>query len=284
MRPLKFINQNITFATNHGKAGAAQGPFERILSTSIAPLAIESDSLGTFTGEIERTGSMLDALRGKIGLARKISDQRLIMASEGSFTSIAGLGLMAHGIEMLLLHDIVTGAEIVEQYIAYDTNYSTATIYDLAGLHQFLEVISFGSHALVIYPIGLPLVGNAVKGITDSKEAEEHFTRLKELSPSKSVMAMSDMRAHLNPTRMRAIESCCELLARRLATMCPKCESGGFGLTATLPGLPCEECGMATQRAHKEVHSCPFCSHRLERPRADGKRYASAGECEWCNP
>jgi len=279
-----FKNCRITFATNHGKAQAAQTHFERILSAHIDTLIIDSDSLGTFTGEVERPGSMLDALRGKIRLARTVTDCELVLVSEGSFSSADGFGLLTHGIEMLMLHDAQAGVEIVEQYISYETNYATATIGTLDDLHAFLTRISFGSHAVVLYPEGVPLRGNVKKGITDGAEADQEFTRLRAISPSHTVIAMSDMRAHLNPTRMRAIGHCCELLAKRLITVCSQCGSGGFGLSATLPGLPCEACGLPTQRSRGEKHSCPFCRHSIERPRSDGVTTASAAECDWCNP
>jgi hypothetical protein len=279
-----FHGSQLIFATNHGKAEAASEPFARILNATITPLSIDSDTLGTFTGEIERPGSMLDALRGKVLLARELTNERWVLVSEGSFSSSDGFGLIVHGIEMLMLHDALTGAEIVEQHISYDTNYATATLTSSKELEPFLKRISFGSHALVLYPDGLFLDGNVRKGITDRNEAATIVEQQLKASPKHAVLAMSDMRAHRNPTRMAAIRSCCELLAQRLNTTCPSCESGGFGLVAAVPGLPCEECGAPTQRARAERHACPFCAHTLERPRSDGATFASAAECEWCNP
>lgn len=284
MKPLSFHGSHIIFATNHGKGAAARPPFEKILSARVDELGIDSDSLGTFSGEVARPGSMLDALRGKIRLAQPHSESPLILASEGSFSSADGFGLLVHSIEMLMLTDTRTGVEIVEQRISYQTNYATATLRSLSDLHDFVKRIHFGAHALVLYPEGLPLVGNVHKGITEMGEAERSFHLCASRSPSQSVMGMSDMRAHLNPTRMKEIRACCELLAKRLSTACSRCGSGGFGLTATVPGLLCSECGTPTQRARGEIHSCPFCGEQRELPRSDGKTFALASECEWCNP
>jgi hypothetical protein len=284
MRPQSFRGSHIIFATNHGKAEAAREPFYEILGSQVEEIPIDSDSLGTFSGEIARPGSMLDALRGKIKLAQNHTEASLILASEGSFSSADGFGLLVHGIEMLMLTDTRTGVEIVEQHISYQTNYATATLRSLSDLHNFLHRIHFGSHALVLYPEGLSLVGNIHKGITEMGEAERAFHLCASRSPSQSVVGMSDMRAHLNPTRMREIRACCELLAKRLNTSCPRCGSGGFGLTATVPGLPCSECGTPTQRPRGELHTCAFCGEQRELPRSDGKTFALASECEWCNP
>lgn len=284
MKRLNFRDSRVVFATNHGKAAAARSPFERVLNASVDEAVIDSDSLGTFSGEIARPGSMLDALRGKVMLARAITPERFVLVSEGSFGSAAGLGLLTQGIEMLLLHDSVSGAEVLEQHIARDTNFATAVLREHDDLPRFLSRIRFGSHALVLYPGGLPTVEHVHKGLVDAAQAKRAYEECKRLSPSQTVMAMSDMRAHVNPTRMKEIEACCELLAARLATLCPACGSGGFGLVATVPGLPCDVCGAPTQRARAEKHACVLCGKNVERPRADGRKAADPSECQWCNP
>jgi hypothetical protein len=284
MRTHSFVGAEIVFATNHGKLVAAADCFARKLTTTVTEVAIDSDSLGTFSGEIERPGSMLDALRGKVRLARAVTTARFVMVSEGSFGGVGGIGLIPQAIEMLMVHDAVTGAEIIEQSLSLETNYKSATITTRADLARFMTSIDFGAHALVLYPEGILRPGEVYKGITTEEQACEFFERCLVRSPTAAVVAMSDMRAHLNPTRMRHIAECCELLAERLATLCPACSSGGFGLVSTIPGLPCSECGMATQRARAERHECPFCHKSVEKPRADGRTAAQPGECEWCNP
>lgn len=279
-----FINSNVWFATNHGKATAAREPFLRVLGATVSELVIESDKLGTFSGEVERPGSMLDALRGKVALARSLTQERFFLVSEGSFTVAGGFGFFAQGIEMLLLHDAEQGVDIVEQHIALRTNYATRSVKNADEFHSFLAQVGFGSHGIVLYPEGLPLRERIRKGITVRSDAEAAFKSCIEESPQLSVMVMSDMRAHLNPTRMASISECCELLVNRLATMCPFCSSGGFGLVASVPGLPCEECGAPTARARAEKHGCPYCGRHEERPRGDGRTYAIASECGVCNP
>jgi hypothetical protein len=281
---LSFRDTDIFFATNHQKAVAAREPFRHILNSHIQELTIDSDRLGTFSGDVARPGSMLDALRGKVELARSVSRERFILVSEGSFDTAGAFGVIAQGIEMLLLHDAVSGIEVLEQYISWDTNYYTATLSTQGELMAFLPRISFGSHALVLYAHGLPPGAVLFKGIFEQGEAERAFTECQKASPQGIVMAMSDMRAHCNPTRMKSIAICCELLAGRLATACPQCGSGGFGLTATLPGLPCEWCGTQTKRARAETHSCVACRASIEKPRSDGLTCADPAECPVCNP
>ena len=284
MGAISFRDSTVVFATNHGKALAASESFTRVLNTTIKELIIDSDRVGTFSGEVERPGSMLDALRGKVRLTREATQERFVLVSEGSFGQAGGLGFVAQGTEMLMLHDSVTGVAVVEQYVSWDTNYATASLKNTDELRRFLPRIDFGSHALVLYPEGLSPIQLVRKGMTTWHEAEEAFTASLAASPASAVLAMSDMRAHVNPTRMKAIQACCELLVQRLATGCPKCGSGGFGLVATVPGLLCAGCGAPTERAKAEKHACVVCKANIQKPRSDGRTTADPGECQWCNP
>ena len=94
----------------------------------------------------------------------------------------------------------------------------------------------------------------------------------------------TDMRAHLNPTRMAVIRKLAFRLARRIATPCPGCAAPGFGQTGEVIGLPCEWCESATEMIRLESWSCAACSYREERPRRDGLRRAPAQHCPHCNP
>ena len=279
-----FVKGHFVFATNHGKAAAATEPFKRHLNASVSELQIDSDSLGTFSGEIPRTGSMIDALRGKVRLARAATDAQRILVSEGSFGAFGGIGALAHGIEMLMLYDSHTGVEIIEEHVTTNTNYATRTLSTPEELHAFLKHISFGKHAVVLIPEAAAADAHIWKGLTTISEAEAAFAVCQKNSPTNTVMAMSDMRAHHNPTRMKAIAECCELLAQRLATPCPRCCSGGFGLLEARPGLPCIECGTPTQRTRTEVHGCRFCGKTVSKSRSDGIAYADPSECPHCNP
>jgi hypothetical protein len=284
MTPLSFRNSRIVFATNHRKAQVAVEPFRRALGSEIEELAIDSDRLGTFSGEIERPGTMLDALRGKVQLARKEADSRFVLTSEGSFGGAGGFSLVAQGIELLMLHDSITGVEVIEQYVSWDTNYATSVVTTEQQLLELLKRINFGSHGVILYPQGLLVAENVRKDFASLDEVRECFNVSQALSPQGGVVVMSDMRAHRNPTRMSAIRACCELLATRLATQCERCASGGFGLVASIPGLPCARCGFPTQRAKGEEHGCVVCGARVERARSDGKLHAEPHECEVCNP
>ena len=93
----------------------------------------------------------------------------------------------------------------------------------------------------------------------------------------------TDMRAHLNPTRQRALAQLAELLAARLATGCPSCAAPGWGVIASEPGLRCESCARPTSLTAADRYGCASnsCRHQGLRPR-DGA--APPASCGHCNP
>jgi ribosomal protein S27AE len=216
-------------------------------------------------------------------LARAAGAGRFVLVSEGSFGPAPGMAFVARGVEMLLLQDEETGIEVVEQSLTLETNYATDTVRSSDRLSAFLDGVSFGTHAVVMYPAGRPPTSLVYKGLVALAEAERAFEECRAASPEGAVVVMSDMRAHVNPTRMKAIATCCEFLAHRLATECPDCGSGGFGLVSSIPGLPCAECGAETRLARAERHQCAVCGTTRDLPRADGTRTADPGACEFCN-
>jgi hypothetical protein len=104
------------------------------------------------------------------------------------------------------------------------------------------------------------------------------------LSADGKALVQTDMRAHMNPTRMEAIAVLAGRLAERLMCYCPRCASPGFGRTGVEDGLPCECCGIATREIRFEIHGCASCAHALCRPRADGRQHADPQYCDNCNP
>jgi hypothetical protein len=103
-------------------------------------------------------------------------------------------------------------------------------------------------------------------------------------SSDRSVQIVTDMRAHLNPTRMAVIRALANRLARRLATRCPECKTPGFGAVDIARGLPCGWCGEPTRMALAEVRRCAKCSLEI-RARIKGvPETADPGSCEHCNP
>lgn len=236
----------------------------------------DTDALGTFTGEVERTGDARETARAKCGLVLGAGGLDLAVASEGSFFSDPLFPLLALNEELVLLVDAHRGLEVMGRHVTHRTNWASAPIQHADELQAFAARIGFPEHGLILRRPD----GDAMKGLRSDAALREAWERLR--GDTGGVLAESDMRALHNPTRMAAIREATRDLVERLQERCPRCARPGFGIDRKLPGLPCAVCGAATPRAHRAVHACPHCPHTetvpINCPPAD------PAECPRCNP
>lgn len=108
-------------ATMHGKEAAiAPVLLERLgLALSTAP-DLDTDTLGTFTGEIPRTGAMRDAAVAKARLGMAATGLPIGIASEGSYGPHPHVPSTASGIEIMVLVDDTRGI-VVSEVLVEDT-------------------------------------------------------------------------------------------------------------------------------------------------------------------
>jgi hypothetical protein len=273
----------VALGTMHGKERAIGRPFARRLGASLlVPDGIDTDAYGTFTGEIERYGTMVDAARAKAGLAIERSGLPLGLASEGSFQPHPLLPGLVRGTELVLFLDRARGLEIRESVVTHRTNYGSRPAAPDEDIEPFLGRVGFPRHALVVSP-HRPLVTAAPrKGIADRAALVAAIRAAAAASFDGRALLVTDMRAHLNPTRMAVIRAAADRLARRIATPCPACARPGFGLIEVERGRPCAACGEATRLLAAEIDGCAGCGHRRRRPRAGGA--ADPRHCPRCNP
>ena len=268
-----FASARAVLATQHGKARAIAPAFARRLGLAVVETHIDTDAFGSFTGEVPRTGTALDAAIAKARAGMAATGSPLGLASEGSFGPHPWLPFGAAGVETLVFIDDARGLVIHETRLSRRTNYARLELGAAADVPAFLARAGFPAHALVVRGADGAVLA---KGVQDE-------TALARLRPQASALE-TDMRAHLNPTRMAAIRSVAVRLAARLATPCPACGSPGFGEVAPRPGLPCNDCRQPTALAAGLAVTCPACGHVEDRPRPDGRTAASPADCSWCNP
>ncbi len=87
------------------------------------PNELNTDQLGTFSGEIERVLSPIDAAREKCKLAFESTDIDLVISSEGSFGPHPSYFFAPSDEEYLVLKDWKNDFEIVVKTWSLDTNY-----------------------------------------------------------------------------------------------------------------------------------------------------------------
>ena len=271
-----FAGQVALIATMHGKERALAPPLEALgLSVRVAD-GLDTDRFGAFTGEVARTGTMLDAARVKVRAAvSRHPDADWVLASEGAFGPSAAVPMLAEARELVLAWRASDDLEVRTLKVSFETNFAHIDDPAPGALDAFLERAGFPGHAVIVTAGGTVLA----KGVQDRAALNTIIA-----GAADPVRIETDMRAHLNPTRMGEIARAAEDLAMRLASPCPACSAPGFGLARVERGLPCSACGSATDRVRAEIHACPACGHGARKTRADGLEAADPGECPVCNP
>lgn len=269
--------------TMHGKAAAIGPPLSRIGIGLVVPPGLDTDRFGTFSGEIARTGSMLDAVRAKARAAAALAGLRHGMASEGSYGPHPQVPFLALGQEILLWRDEATGQEVVETILDHAPLHDHAEVASPQEAGRFLRRVGFPTVAVIVAP-GSARNTPTAKGLRDGAALDRAIRQSIAASSNGTAFLQTDMRAHLNPRRMEIIARLAARLADRLATPCPACDAPGFGLLHPIPGLPCADCGTASILAAGERHGCTACGHAIDLPRPDRQTAADPAACPVCNP
>ncbi|MBY0566605.1 MAG: hypothetical protein K2P70_04805 [Hyphomonadaceae bacterium] len=283
-----YHGRRAVLASMHGKEAAFSGPFmsELGIELSAAP-GIDTDQLGTFCGEIERVGSMLDVAERKARLGMAIAGCDLGLASEGSFGPHPQMPFVPAGRELLTFIDDERRLRISEALIT-ETNYAYARVETMLELEPFLARIGFPKHAVVVTPgrEGRALSEGApvFKGLQDLGALKRAMAVCAKVSDEATACVETDMRAHMNPTRMASLAALGLKLAQRLAALCPACGAPGFGRVDVVRGLPCSACDAPTEWVIDEVFGCASCALRETKGREDGLSHTEPSQCPWCNP
>lgn len=276
-----YAGRRIALASCHGKERALARPLAAGLGLVLEVPEIDTDQLGTFCGEVERPSDALETCRRKAMLGLEATGLALGLASEASFGPHPGVPMVAVGHELLLFIDRERQLTVAEQRLDWRTNYSRLHIGANDDPNPWLKQVGFPSHAVIVRPQWGHLV---VKGVNGKQRLQEAIDQCRHEDPGGQVLLETDMRAHLNPTRMASIRRLGFDLVRRLRRRCPACGTPGWGLVETLPGLPCSDCGAATRLTKLELWGCPSCDEQRQQARPDGLLEADPGCCDWCNP
>jgi hypothetical protein len=281
-----LVGERTVIATMHGKERAIAPLLAEAFGLDCAvPAGFDTDRFGTFTREIERTGSQLDAARAKIAAAfDHVPHARLAVASEGSFGPHPWVPFAPLGRELVLLVDRQTGLEIAGHDATMDTNFAHVVVDRPAAALAFAERVRFPEHGLIVMGCrgDRPAPDIALrKGIVAAEALDRSVRDVVVLCGAAFIE--TDMRAHVNPTRMQAIARATRDLVRRFRSRCPVCAYPGFDVTERLAGLPCAWCGEPTRVLKAEVLHCAACGYRIERSLGD-RVTADPGLCDGCNP
>jgi ribosomal protein L37E len=247
---------------------------------------LDTDHFGTFTREVPRPGTQLETARLKAQAAlAAVPEAAFGLASEGSFGPHPWLPWVAGGRELIMLVGRDAGLELVGADLTAETNHGSRLVGSVAEALAFAQGIGFPTHAVVVMGVhnGEPEVLKGVsKGLMTTEELDAAVRVVLERHGAAHVE--SDMRAHVNPTRMAAIGRATRDLVHLALSGCPSCGRPGFDVVERLRGLPCAECGLPTRRVRIDIVGCTGCGCREERLPSTGTAPAAPGECNICNP
>lgn len=250
---------------------------------SLVAANVETDLLGTFSGEVERWGSVREVLRAKIELAIKTHPaSRLFLASEGSFGPHPHLGFVPSDMEALMLFDKKENTEFYVEWISTEVVHDQIEISLAEKFDDFLSRNKFPSHGVLIRPAGLfkPIY----KGIHDRHTVIKAIHECAKTSPDGKVLMAMDLRCQHSPTRQKVIFQAGEKLIESLKSHCPECDYPGFIIVGAVAGLPCCQCGKPSAVAKEVLFECVLCKHKKTSLRPDGLLFLPAQECQFCNP
>jgi hypothetical protein len=276
-----YRNQRIALLTQHGKETVIAPVLAKLLGCRVEKVdGFDTDLLGTFTRDIAREGSQLDAARKKARIGMELSGLSIGLASEGSFGTDPFSGMLPWNRELLIWIDDRFGIEIIATS-AGKTNLSHRLIESWEEAEDFARLAGFPQHHLVIRPVD-ENHPELRKGLADWDSLEDAVTWALNFAPNRRAFIETDMRAFANPTRLENIRLAAVDLGQRLSSFCPACGVPGFAHAGQVRGLPCEDCGTPTNEVKADVHRCVRCDHQMlvERER----EYASARYCDYCNP
>ncbi|MEI8130518.1 MAG: DUF6671 family protein [bacterium] len=278
-----FTGRILVLATMHGKEKVIAPILEKQLGVKvIVPKDFNSDQFGTFTRDKKRTGTQLEAARLKVKTAMKTMGADLGIASEGSFGSDPNIPFVPSNLELILLVDEKNNLEIRGHSRSSDTNISGRYVKSIDEARAFAKQIGFPEHGLIVRKSeksNRPLY----KGIRTQEELEQRVHTLLRGFFAKKVYLETDMRAHMNPTRMQNIQNATEDLVKNIQSECPDCGTPGFVVVGTKGRLLCRHCKQETESPRAYIKKCQKCALEKEVPRED-KIFEEPALCERCNP
>lgn len=281
-----FADRIAVIATMHKKEEAIAPILARELGIkAIVPPNFDSDKFGTFTREIKRLGTQIEAAKIKAEQALNITGETLAISSEGTFGPHPFVPYLSCNREIVMLLDKKHDIEIIGEEFSTQTNHSHQVIKSVEAAFEFAQKIGFPEHGLVVMFEETPKDSSEViKGITTTETLEEAVSLFLKKSSNGKVHLETDMRALYNPTRMKNIAKATINLVQKINSFCPKCNYPGFSVTERKRGLPCALCNMPTQLTLATIYQCQKCGFQKEILFPDGIEQGDPAQCMYCNP
>jgi hypothetical protein len=267
--------QQVALITKHKKARWIAPYLAAIGYEVIESSMFDTDILGTFSGEVERTLSPMDAALTKAKKACELIKTDWGLGSEGSFGGGPAPGMINWNDELLCLYQASTGIAIYA-HAAGPTSVQDLDQNGRVPLKQKLLLLPKQRWIL-------RTENDAQKHIQKGLTAEQLLDSLEQVdSSTQNVKIEPDLRAMNCPERQKMITKAAEDLVRRLLDTCPQCQAFNFVVKEKQAGLPCTLCTLPTEQAKAWTRICDGCGYRNDEVVA--QKGADPTYCQFCNP
>lgn len=277
LRP--YLGHVAAMATMHGKLPLVGPALSDALGLLVVQAEVDTDQLGTFTGEVPRTEAPAATAFRKARLGMDATGRKIGIASEGTIGPDGLLPVVADR-EVVAIVDDVHGFSLAESAVGFETVAHSWVLDDGSLLDDDLRRAGFPSHGLIVRRDDDP-TGTIHKGIRDARALQRAIAECRSRGAG-AIRIESDLRALHSPTRRTVIERAARALAARLATLCPACACPGWGPIEAVAGRLCAECSAPTRLAAAHIEGCPQCDARRTVESAESA--ADPSTCDLCNP
>lgn len=262
--------ENVYLLTKHYK-GQLIAPILVPSSLNVVEVDnFDTDSLGTFAGEVERTMSPTECALFKAKKACELMGSNIGIGSEGSFGGGPVPGFINWNQEILCYYQ--QEPELIV-YAHAEGPCGVNNIEAVSREHLLEE--------LALHP-GQYWIHRAHADVHKGLSAQKVIDMFDAVTHQSTFQLEPDLRAHLCPERQVMIQNSARDLVERLNSNCPQCATVNFVVKQTLPGLECSLCGLPTKQIRSYVKQCDLCDFE-ERSHSDQE----AGDptcCDYCNP
>ncbi len=281
----RFFGRTLGVATLHGKESVIGPALLKVLPLAgvVAIPNMDTDRFGAFSGEVQRTLDPLSTAVAKARHGAEVSGMDLVVASEGSFGPYPLSPFISCNEELLVLFDARDDSTYEFRHLSLETVFGGERCTNVEQVGQFAQRMKFPAHGLVLRAKEKWEPSDHMeKGIQDPGRLRNIASEL--IQQLGSAWVETDMRAMMNPTRMKVIGETAERFARELAMTCPACSHFFFRITGAKAGLQCELCGWPTESIRCYTRTCRSCGHLDQEERPDGKKTEDPQFCGNCNP
>ena len=278
-----YVGRTAVLSTKHAKLPLIGPPLIRVVGLRVDAVAVDTDTLGTFSGDIPRLGSPLDTAIAKARLGMAATGQTLGIASEGSIGPDPAMPFVIVDWEIVAFVDDDAGIVIWEANSSWDIVTARTSVRPGEDLEPFLARADLPTHQLIVRPNN-GAIHPIYKGIDNLEDLVAAITECASMATDGRACVETDLRAHVCPSRRTVIAGASERLAYRIAARCSACGAPGWGRVDTLFGVPCARCGTEIGRPRAQINGCRACEHRETQPVVTFEALADPGECPLCNP